>query len=99
MDQPAQSIDANDDTVTLILGDSRLRRLEREATVRSFCVVVAQILPQDPMQMALPEDQEMVQALAAHRSHEALGKGVRFRGADGSADDAQALGLKQLIER
>jgi hypothetical protein len=39
VDQPAQSIDA-DDAVALMLGDSWLRRLEREAPVRSFCVVV-----------------------------------------------------------
>src|SRR5665647_3097014 len=48
MDQPAKSIDADDCAVTLIPGDSRLRRLEREATVRSFCVVVAQVLSEDP---------------------------------------------------
>ena len=60
MDQPAQSIDANDDAVTLIPGDSRLRRLERESTMRSFCVVVARVLSEDPMCMALHEDQEVV---------------------------------------
>jgi hypothetical protein len=36
MDQPAKSIDADDCAVTLIPGDSRLRRFEREATVRAF---------------------------------------------------------------
>jgi len=99
MDQPAKSIDADDCAVTLIPGDSRLRRLEREATVRSFCVVVAQVLSEDPLCMALPEDQQVVQALPPHGLHEALGKGVRLRGADGCADDAHALGAKHLIER
>ena len=98
VDQPAESIDADDYAVTLIPGDSRLRRLEREATVRSFFVVVAQVLSEDPLHMALPEDQEVVQTLAAHRLYEAFGKGVRLRGADGRADDAHALAAEHLIE-
>jgi hypothetical protein len=41
VDQPAESIDADDYTLTLIPdGGSRLRRLERQSTVRSFFVVV-----------------------------------------------------------
>ena len=81
VDQPTESIDADDCAFTPIPGGgSRLRRLEREAAVRSFFVVVPQVLSEDPLQMALPEDQEVVQALAAHRLHEALGKGVRLRG-------------------
>ena len=41
VNQPAESIDADDYTLTLIPdGGSRLRRLERQSTVRSFFVVV-----------------------------------------------------------
>jgi len=40
--------------------------------------------------MALPEDQQVVQALAAHCLHEAFGEGVGFRGANRGADDAHA---------
>jgi hypothetical protein len=79
VNQPAESIDADDYTVILILGGSGLRRLERQSTVRSFFVVAPEILSEDPFQMALSEDQEVVQALPPHRLHEALGKGVRLR--------------------
>ena len=47
VNQPAESIDADDCAVTPIPGGSRLRRLERQATVRSFLVVVPQILSED----------------------------------------------------
>ena len=57
VDQPAESIDANDHAVTSIPGGAGLRRLEREATVRSFFVVVPEVRFENPPQMALPEDQ------------------------------------------
>jgi hypothetical protein len=99
VDQPAESIDADDYTVSPTPGGSRLRRLKRQSAVRSFFVIVPQILSEDPLQMALPEDQEVVQALPPHRLYEALGKGVGLRGADRGTDDAHALGPKHLIER
>jgi len=92
MDQPAESVEADDRTVTAISSGSRHRRLEFKATVRPFLVVVPEVLSEGPSKMALPEDQKMVQALAAHRVHEALGKGVRLRRADGRADDAHLRG-------
>jgi hypothetical protein len=51
VNQPAESIDADDYTVTPIPGRSGLRRLERQSTVRSFFLVVSEILSEDPFQM------------------------------------------------
>jgi hypothetical protein len=64
----------------------------RTEAVRVICTPVRSLRPapsvrpegcvclsEDPLEMALPEDQEVVQALAPHRLHEALGKGVRLR--------------------
>ena len=98
VDQPAESIDTDDYTVSTS-GGSRLRRLKRQATVRPIFVVVPEVLSEDLAQVALPEDQQMVQALPARRLHEAFCEGVRLRRADRRADDAHALGAKHLIER
>src|SRR5450756_1086339 len=97
MDQPAQSIGADNHAVTAIAGSSRLRRLKREAAVRTFRVVVPHVLSEDPLQMTLPEDQEVIQALPPRRLHQALGEGVRLGRTDRRADDAHALGAKHLI--
>lgn len=49
VDQAAESIDADDCALTPIPGGgSRHRRLEREAAVRSFFVVVPPVLFEDP---------------------------------------------------
>jgi hypothetical protein len=91
MDQPAESIDTDDCAVASAQGDSGLRRLELKATVRPFCVVVAPVLSEDPLCMALSEDQQVVQALPPHGLHEALGEGVRLGRTDRRANDAHAL--------
>ena len=52
VDQPAESIDANNHTVSNS-GTSRLCRLKRQATVRSFVAVMPQILPQDRLHVDL----------------------------------------------
>jgi hypothetical protein len=58
VEQPAKSIDASDCAVTPIRGGgSWLRRLEGQAAVRSFFVVMPEVLSKSPSQMALPEDQ------------------------------------------
>lgn len=41
MDQPAESVDADDCAIASAQGGSGLRRLEREAAVRPFFIVVA----------------------------------------------------------
>jgi len=99
MDQPAKSIDADDCAIASAQGGARLRRLEREAAVRPLFVVVAQVLLEDALRMALPEDQDVIQALPSHRLHEAFSEGIRLRRADGRADDVHALTAKYLIER
>ena len=55
VDQPAKSIHANDCAVSTS-GLSRLRRLECEAAVRAFFVIVPEVLSQDAPPMALPGD-------------------------------------------
>ena len=72
MDQPAQSIDADDCAITPAQGGSGLRRLVRKTTVRSLFVVVAQVLSEDSLCVALPEDQQVVQALSPRRGREAV---------------------------
>jgi hypothetical protein len=52
VDQPAESIDANLYTVSTS-GAYRLSRLKRQAMVRSFVVVVPQILAQDQLHIDL----------------------------------------------
>src|SRR5665811_2186192 len=86
MDQPAESIDADDCAIASAQGGARLRRLKREAAVRTFRVVVPHVLSEDPLQMTLPEDQEVIQALPPRRLHQALGEGVRLGRTDRRAD-------------
>ena len=45
--------------------------------MRSLLVVVADVFPEDSPEMALVEQQDMVQTLSPCRSYEALGDGVR----------------------
>ena len=99
MDQPAESIDADDCAIAPAQGGSGLRHLEREATVRPFFVVVSDVLSEDSLQVVQPEDQDVIQALPSHRLHEAFSEGIRLRRADGRADDVHALTAKYLIER
>jgi hypothetical protein len=44
-------------------------------------------------------DQDVVRALSAHGSHEALRDGIRPRGTDRGLDDPDSLGAEHLIER
>jgi hypothetical protein len=56
MDQPAESIDADEHAVAPTAGGSELRRLEPQFSVRLFFVGVPEILSEDAPQMAFPED-------------------------------------------
>jgi hypothetical protein len=49
-----------------------VRRLKLERPVETVPVVVLDIDPKDPLQMAAPNDQQPVQALGADRPHPAL---------------------------
>jgi hypothetical protein len=44
--------------------------------VRTPTIVVIDVDPQHRFQMAASEDQDPVQALTSHRSHEAFGEGI-----------------------
>jgi len=65
-------------------GSWRRRRLP-EALVRPIAVEVRDVLPEHAGEVALAEDQHVVEALAAHAPQEALAGRVRLRGADGRA--------------
>ena len=54
VNQPAESIGADDYTVTPIAGGSRLRRLKRQSTMRSFLVVVPRVLSEPSPTISLP---------------------------------------------
>jgi hypothetical protein len=53
-------------------------RLEPERPVRAVFVVVPDLDPQDPLEVAAPEDQQPVQALGADGADPSLGVRVRF---------------------
>jgi len=55
VDQTAESIDADDYAITPAPRGARVRRFERQPTMRSSLVAVPEMLPDDPLQMALPK--------------------------------------------
>ena len=61
-------------------------------------VVVGNVLLQHLLQMAPPEDEHPIQALAAHSSHPALGNRVRARRLGGCPHDAHAFGPEHRVE-
>src|SRR5215216_4344500 len=73
-------------------------RSELERAVRAMPVVVVGIDAQDALEMAPSEDQNPVEAVAAHGSHPALSEGVRVRRLDRCPDHLDPLGAKDLVE-
>ena len=55
----------------------RIRRLQHERPVRTVAVVMLDVDPKDPLQVATADDQGPVEALGADRPDPALGVGVR----------------------
>jgi len=55
------------------------RWAELERSVRPGRVVVAHVLVQDALEVPWPQDQQPVQAVAAHRAHPALGERVGLK--------------------
>ena len=66
--------------------------------MRPVGVVMADVLPQDPFEMPLSESKELVQAVAPHRAHPPLGKGIGTRRADRCARHADTLPGEHGIE-
>ncbi len=94
MVQAAQDRYRVDSALAVALGSGqRLGRRLAQALVRSVPVVVRGVLAQYPRQVALADDEEMVEALAPHAAQEALAHGVRPRGAVGRAQDLNAARL------
>src|SRR6476661_283023 len=63
-----------------------------EALVRSCPVEEGDVLAEHPAEMALTEDEQVVQAFAPHAAQEALADGVRPRRAVWRAQDRDAAG-------
>ena len=55
----------------------RIRRLQHERLVGTVAVVMLDVDPKDPLQVATADDQGPVEALGADRPDPALGVGVR----------------------
>jgi hypothetical protein len=70
---------------------SRAGRLEVKRAVGSLAVVVLDVDAEDMGELAPPEDEEPVEAFAAHGADPALHVGVRVWRSDGCADDRDVL--------
>ena len=76
-----------------------LRCLKVKRTVRSLSVVMANVDPEDALEVAPGEDEAPVQAFRPHGSDPALAESIGTRRPDRGAYHLQALGRKHLIER
>ena len=98
MDQTSETITTTHGAAVSGPDQRRLGRGQRETTVRPVPVVMDRVLPQDSLEVAPAEDQEMVEALPAQGSHPSLGERVGLRCPDRCADDSDALGPEHLVE-
>jgi len=71
---------------------------EVDPSVGPLLVVVADVLPQHPLEVPPAQDERPVQALGPHGSHPALRIGVGPRRSDGGLDHPDALGAEHLFE-
>jgi len=62
-------------------------------------VVAADVDPEDSFEVPSVDDQDPVEALAAHGADPPFDEGVRARCPHGRADCSDALGAERLIER
>jgi hypothetical protein len=79
-------------------GRGRDRAALIEALVWPPLVVVRDVLGEDPSQVALADNQHLVEAFLAGRADPALGVGVRHRRAAGRAHDLGPLGREDRVE-
>jgi hypothetical protein len=83
-------------------GDVRLldlrTELDAERAVWPVLVVVAAVDREDVVEVAPPEDQDLVEAIGANRAHPALREGVRVCRLDWCADHLDAFGAEDLLE-
>jgi hypothetical protein len=100
--QPAESISPTHRRINGVpspLEISLLRCPKLQRTVRAMAVVMANVDPEDELEVATGEDEQPVEALGPDSSDPALADRVGTRRPDGSANYLQALGRKHLIER
>ena len=70
MEETAESIAAPDVAAGCACSTvARHRRLELQRAVRSLAVVVLDVDAKDALKLAATDDQEMVEAIGAHRPH------------------------------
>ncbi len=62
-------------------------------------VVVLDVVADQPFELSVVPDDGPVEELSADRSDPALGEGVGDRGPDGCAEDLEAFGPEDLVER
>ncbi len=66
-DQTSETITTTPGAAVPSLERRRLRRSQRETTVRPVPVVMDRVLPQDSLEVALAKDQEMVEGISDAR--------------------------------
>ena len=76
-----------------------VRRLKQERPVGTVPVVVLDMDPKDLLQMAAPNDQELVQALGADGADPPFGVGVRLGCLQGRSEYLAALGAEHITPR
>ena len=72
--------------------------LQPESAVGTLAVVVLEVLANDVREVAFAADQDPVEALAADRSDDAFGVGVRDRRAHRREDHPDSFAREDLIE-
>ncbi len=75
------------------------RHGQAQSPMRPLLDVVHEIGLEHAFEVPAPVDQDVVEALAAHGPHEALGNGIRPRRPDRGSDDPDALDPEHRIER
>src|SRR6266536_205729 len=99
VDQSAESVAAFDfSAARWLVGVCRVGREQRESAVRALGVVMRRVAAEHVLEVAAAEDQQPVEAFGADRPHEALGVGVRLRGADRRVDHFDAFAAEDLVE-
>ena len=75
------------------------RRLLLKALLRSSTVVIVDVFSQNTVQRPLTEDQQMIQALLAHRANPALRKSIGIGSLRRREHDRDPFRLKHCIKR
>ena len=85
------------DVAEWVAGEGRSWCLESDAPMAS-CVVVVHVSAERVLQVAMGEDQQVIEALGTHRLHPAFGKCIRTRRPDRCADGPDAIGSGHFVE-